>query len=213
MDRSTVMVSPGDALPGRPTALPIAPTHAVLGTPTHGPWPDGAAIASFGMGCFWGAERIFWQIDGVISTSAGYQAGFTPNPTYEEVCSGRTGHAEVVRVVWDPTQVSFDALLGAFWENHDPTQLMGQGNDIGTQYRSCVIVSPDLRADAEASKARYQDALTTQGFSAITTEIIDLADAGPFFFAEGYHQGYLHKNPGGYCNHGFCQVAYATTAP
>jgi peptide-methionine (S)-S-oxide reductase len=158
------------------------------------------------MGCFWGAERIFWQIPGVVTTAAGYAGGYTPNPTYEEVCSGRTGHTEVVLVVYDPARVSFDRLLKEFWEQHDPTQGMRQGNDVGTQYRSAIYVTtPEQRTVAERSLARYQVELQAAGFGEITTEI---ADASEFFYAEDYHQQYLAKNPNGYCNHGFCQVPY-----
>jgi peptide-methionine (S)-S-oxide reductase len=161
------------------------------------------------MGCFWGAERIFWQIPGVHTTAVGYAGGFTPNPTYDEVCTGRTGHAEVALVVYDPEQVSADRLLKEFWEQHDPTQGMRQGNDVGTQYRSAIYVTtPEQRAAAERSRATYQQALTASGFGEITTEI---TDAGHFYYAEDYHQQYLAKNPMGYCNHGFCQVAYSTT--
>jgi peptide-methionine (S)-S-oxide reductase len=208
--KRTTMVDREDALSGRDRSMPVADRHVVLGTPLQGPWPDGHEVIYFGMGCFWGAERIFWQIPGVYATAAGYQGGFTPNPTYEEVCTGRTGHTEAVLVVYDPGQVDLDVLLKAFWENHDPTQGMRQGNDVGTQYRSAIYVTtPEQRATAEASRAAYQRALTDAGYGEITTEIRDVADAGPFYYAEDYHQGYLDKNPYGYCNHGFCQVAYA----
>ena len=161
----------------------------------------------FGLGCFWGAERFYWQTPGVWTTAVGYAGGYTPNPTYEEVCSGRTGHNEVVLVVYDPDVVSYDELLKVFWEVHDPTQGMRQGNDIGTQYRSEIYVFDDAqRAEAEASRDRYQASLTEAGFGTITTEIVD---AGPFYYAEEYHQQYLERNPGGYCNHGFCQVSYS----
>jgi len=204
--RKTEMVAPSDALPGRDRLVPTAPTHLVTGQPMHPPFPEGTEQAVFGMGCFWGAERLFWQTDGVVTTAAGYAGGYTPNPTYEEVCSGQTGHAEVVLVVYDPAAVSYDVLLKVFWENHDPTQGMRQGNDVGTQYRSAIYTTTDeQRARAETSRAAYQAALTAAGFGDITTEI---ADAEPFYYAEDYHQQYLKKNPYGYCNHGFCQVAY-----
>jgi peptide-methionine (S)-S-oxide reductase len=204
------MISRDEALPGRDRRMPVADRHVVLGTPLQGPWPDGLEVISFGMGCFWGAERIFWQLPGVYSTAAGYQGGYTPNPTYEEVCTGRTGHAEVVQVVYDPEHVDLDVLLKAFWENHDPTQGNRQGNDVGTQYRSAVYpTTAEQRAAAERSRDSYQRALSDAGYGAITTEIVDAAEAGEFYYAEDYHQGYLHKNPYGYCNHGFCQVAYA----
>jgi peptide-methionine (S)-S-oxide reductase len=207
--RTTEMVTPDRALPGRPEPLRVAPTHVVLGTPMTGPWPDGLEVAYFAMGCFWGAERIFWQLPGVYSTAAGYAGGYTPNPTYEETCTGRTGHAESVQVVYDPAQVSYATLLKAFWENHDPTQLNGQGNDLGTQYRTAVYPTTDEQADAvKRSVDRYQAALSAAGYGQITTEVRPFDDAGPWFYAEDYHQQYLHKNPRGYCNHGFCQVAY-----
>ena len=200
------MVAPSEALPGRDRPVPTASAHLVTGQPLHPPFPEGTEQAAFGMGCFWGAERLFWQTDGVLTTAAGYAGGYTPNPTYEEVCSGQTGHAEVVLVVYDPAAVSYDVLLKVFWENHDPTQGMRQGNDVGTQYRSAIYTTTDeQRARAEASLAAYQAALRDAGFGDITTEI---ADAGPFYYAEDYHQQYLEKNPYGYCNHGFCQVAY-----
>ncbi len=172
----------------------------MLGTPIDGPWPDGTQVATFAMGCFWGAEKEMWQLPGVVTTAVGYAGGLTPNPTYGEVCSGRTGQAEVVRVAFDPSKITFAALLRAFWENHDPTQGMRQGADHGTQYRSAIYVADAAqRAAAEASRDAYQAQLSAGGYDAITTEI---ADAGPFFFAEDYHQQYLDKNPGGYCpNH------------
>jgi len=189
-----------EALPGRAEPMPVAPRHAVHGSPMGPPWPDGVAEAMFGMGCFWGAERVFWTLDGVISTQVGYAAGFTPNPTYQEVCSGRTGHNEVVRVIFDPSRIGFDALLRVFWERHDPTQGMRQGADRGTQYRSGVYVyDAAQRVAAEASKGGYGDALRAAGLGAVTTEIVD---APPFYYAEDYHQQYLHKNPGGYCGLG-----------
>jgi peptide-methionine (S)-S-oxide reductase len=198
----TTMVSADMALPGRATAMPVPARHEVLGTPLRPPYPDRSQIAEFALGCFWGAERIFWQVPGVISTSVGYEGGFTPNPTYEEVCSGRTGHAEAVRVVFDPAKVSYADLVRLFWESHDPTQGMRQGNDIGTQYRSAVFVrTPEQRAIAEQARAAYQKRLSAAGYGPISTEIVD---AGEFYFAEGYHQQYLsdNKNPNGYCGLG-----------
>jgi peptide-methionine (S)-S-oxide reductase len=187
---------PADALPGRPQPLPQAPTHEVLGTPNAGPWP-GTSQAVFGMGCFWGVEKLFWKQPGVVHTAAGYAGGHTPNPTYEEVCSGWTGHTEVVRVVYDPTKITHADLLKLFWENHDPTQGMRQGGDVGTQYRSAIYVGSEAeRAQAEATRDAYQARLTAAGFGAITTEI---APAGPFYAAESYHQQYLRKNADGYC--------------
>ncbi|MCB9683277.1 MAG: peptide-methionine (S)-S-oxide reductase MsrA [Alphaproteobacteria bacterium] len=195
-----VLPTPSEALPGRSTPMPVAPTHAVLGTPMQGPFPDGARTAVFGMGCFWGVERVFWKVPGVITTAAGYAAGLTPNPTYEEVCTGRTGHNEVVQVVYDPARVSYAELLRVFWENHDPTQGMRQGNDMGTQYRSGIYVDgEDQRQAAEASRVAYAARLKAEGWGEVTTEIVD---AGPFYFAEDYHQQYLHKNPQGYCGIG-----------
>ncbi|OYW34921.1 MAG: peptide-methionine (S)-S-oxide reductase [Rhizobiales bacterium 32-66-8] len=189
-----------DALPGRASPVPTAQTHHVSDHPLKGPYPQGLESAVFALGCFWGAERKFWQVPGVHVTAAGYIAGHTPNPTYEEVCSGRTAHTEAVLVVYDPKVVSFGALLKTFWESHDPTQGMRQGNDIGTQYRSGIYVSDaDQLAEARASKATYEAALKTRGFGAITTEI---SDGGPFYFAEDYHQQYLAKNPLGYCGLG-----------
>ncbi len=198
--KKTVMPSPDDALPGREAKMPVAAKHAVLGTPMEAPFPAGIELAMFGLGCFWGAERKFWKAEGVYSTSVGYAAGFTPNPTYEEVCTGRTGHNEVVRVAFDPTKTSYEALLKIFFESHDPTQGMRQGNDVGTQYRSGVYVYDEAqRAAAEAAKAAYDEALRAAGYDAITTEILD---APPYYFAEDYHQQYLHKNPNGYCGLG-----------
>ena len=194
------MPAPGDALPGRDATMPVADAHAVLGTPLTPPFPEGFEQAVFGLGCFWGAERIFWQAPGVHTTAVGYAAGQTPNPTYEEVCSGRTGHNEVVLVVWDPSLTSFGELLKLFWEGHDPTQGMRQGNDVGTQYRSGIYHStPAHREEALASLAEYQQALTASGHGTITTEILE---AGPFYYAEDYHQQYLAKNPSGYCGLG-----------
>ncbi len=207
----TTMVTRDDALPGRDAELAVADRHVVLGTPLKGPWPEGHEVITFGMGCFWGAERIFWQIPGVHSTAAGYMGGWTRNPTYEETCTAQTGHTEAVQVVFDPEQVDLDVLLKAFWENHDPTTPNRQGNDIGTQYRSAVYPTTDEQMSVvQDSRARYQKALTEAGYGEIATEIrpADEAGDGVFYYAEDYHQGYLHKNPGGYCNHGFCQVGY-----
>jgi peptide-methionine (S)-S-oxide reductase len=210
----TRMVSSDEALPGRGDPMTVVNTHVVLGTPLKGPWPEGHEVISFGMGCFWGAERIFWSIPGVYSTAVGYQGGYTPNPTYEEVCTAQTGHTEAVQVVYDPQKVSLETLLKAFWENHDPTTLNRQGNDVGTQYRSAIYATTDAQlAAAEQSRDRYQRALAAAGFGEITTEIRPAGDAGDFYYAEDYHQGYLHKNPYGYCNHGFCQVAYDEQSP
>jgi peptide-methionine (S)-S-oxide reductase len=197
----TEMVSPGDALPGRSQRpFPVPPTHDVLGTPLEPPFPDGLETAVFGMGCFWGAERKFWETGTVFSTAVGYAGGYTPNPTYEEVCSGRTGHTEAVLVVFDPRAVSYDELLRVFWENHDPTQGMRQGNDVGTQYRSAIYYTSDAqRVAAEASKERFQAQLRAAGYGDVTTEI---ARAGEFWYAEDYHQQYLSKNPFGYCGLG-----------
>ena len=198
--KKTEVPSQADALPGRPNPIPTAERHFVNGRPLKGPYPDGAQLAVFGMGCFWGVERIFWQMPGVWVTAVGYAAGHTPNPTYEEVCSGLTGHNEVVLVVYDPSQIAYEQLLKAFWEGHDPTQGMRQGNDIGTQYRSGIYVfDEEQRQAAERSKAAFQAALDGRGYGTITTEI---REAGPFYFAEDYHQQYLAKNPGGYCGLG-----------
>jgi peptide-methionine (S)-S-oxide reductase len=193
--------APGDALPGRPEPIMAPGLHAVLGTPIDGPYPDGTQIANFALGCFWGAEKDFWQVPGVFTTAVGYAGGITPNPTYREVCSGRTGQAEAVRVAFDPARISYPELLRVFWEHHDPTQGMRQGNDVGTQYRSAIYVANDAqRAAAEASREAYQSRLTAAGYGMITTEI---ADAGPFYLAEDEHQQYLHKVPNGYCpDHG-----------
>ncbi|MCU1429343.1 MAG: Peptide methionine sulfoxide reductase MsrA [Actinomycetia bacterium] len=195
------LVSPDEALPGRGSRpFTVPSTHYVLGTPLEPPFPDGFERAIFGMGCFWGEERKFWETGAVYTTAVGYAGGYTPNPTYEEVCSGRTGHTEAVLVVFDPKQTSFDAMLRVFWENHDPTQGMRQGNDVGTQYRSAIYYVNDAqRAAAEASRASYQEVLTRAGFGEITTEI---APAGEFYYAEDYHQQYLAKNPMGYCGIG-----------
>ncbi len=189
-----------EALPGRDTPLPVTNRHAVLDTPLQPPFPETTTQALFGMGCFWGAERLFWEADGVYTTAVGYAAGLTPNPTYEEVCSGRTGHNEVVLVVFEPERISYDEVLKLFWEGHDPTQGMRQGNDVGTQYRSGIYVySEEQRAAAEASLKEYQRALQAAGHGDISTEILD---APPFYYAEDYHQQYLHKVPGGYCGIG-----------
>ena len=207
----TTMVSPGDALPGRDAPLPVSDTHVVLGTPLEGPWPDGYEVLYVAMGCFWGAERIFWQIEGVHSTAVGYMGGWTKNPTYEETCTAMTGHTETVQVVYDPTRVELAVLLQAFWENHDPTTPNRQGGDVGTQYRSAIYTTTDAQYEAVlASRERYQESLQAAGFGEISTEIARTSDAGDgvFYYAEDYHQAYLHKNPRGYCNHGFCQVAY-----
>src|SRR5436190_3636999 len=193
----TSMPRPEEALKGRSEPI-VAPTrHFVNGASLTGPWPDGTQTAVFGLGCFWGAEKVFWETPGVLSTAAGYSGGFTPNPTYEEVCSGKTGHAETVLVAYDPSRVSYEQLLKVFWEDHDPTQGMRQGNDAGTQYRSVIEVGSDEeRRIAEASKALYQQRLSKAGYGEITTEI---RDRGPFYYAEDYHQQYLAKNPRGYC--------------
>jgi peptide-methionine (S)-S-oxide reductase len=195
--RPSTMPDPADALRGRDEAIPTAERHAVNGSSIRPPYPEGTELATFAMGCFWGAEKIFWQTPGVLSTSVGYAGGYTPNPTYEEVCSGRTGHAEAVQVVFDPSRIGYEELLTLFWENHDPTQGMRQGNDRGTQYRSAIYTHSDAqRAAAEASKQAYQVELSRAGFGSITTEI---ADAPTYYFAEDYHQQYLDKNPNGYC--------------
>jgi len=207
--------APDQALPGRATPIPTAERHFVNGRSLQPPYPKGMEKALFGLGCFWGAERKFWQMgDGIWVTAVGYSAGMTPNPTYEEVCSGMTGHNEVVLVVFDPKKTSYEALLKAFWENHDPTQGMRQGNDVGTQYRSGIYVFNEAqRKAAEASKAAYAQALAERGYGAITTEILD---AGPFYFAEDYHQQYLAKNPNGYCGLGgtgvSCQIGTGIAA-
>lgn len=198
--------TPQEALPGRAQPMAVPAHHFVNGNPLKPPYPDGMEIAMFGMGCFWGAERKFWQLDGVFSTAVGYAAGITPNPTYKEVCSGMTGHNEVVRVVFDPKVISYETLLRVFWENHEPTQGMRQGNDVGTQYRSGVYVySESQKKLAQASREAYQQALTAAGYGTITTEIID---APEFYYAEEYHQQYLAKNPGGYCGLGGTKVCF-----
>ncbi|MFU8870587.1 peptide-methionine (S)-S-oxide reductase MsrA [Micromonospora sp. SL4-19] len=194
--------TPDQALPGRSIAMPISDRHEVLPSPLKGPFPEGSQVAVFGMGCFWGAERLFWTLPGVITTSAGYAGGSTPNPTYEEVCSGMTGHAEVVQVVYDPTRISYEDLLKVFWENHDPTQGMRQGNDVGTQYRSAIYTTTDDQlATAQASRDAFAPIVARAGKGEITTEIARLGD---YYFAEDYHQQYLAptKNPNGYCTHG-----------
>ena len=197
--------TPEEALPGRAQPIMRPGRHTVLGAALAPPYPEGSQVADFALGCFWGAERKFWQTPGVITTAVGYEGGFTPNPTYEEVCSGLTGHSEAVRVVFDPARVSYGDLLRVFWEAHDPTQGMRQGNDVGTQYRSVVFVnSEEQRRAAEASREEFQRALTAAGYGPITTEIVD---AGDFYFAEDYHQQYLDKNPNGYCGLGGTGVA------
>jgi peptide-methionine (S)-S-oxide reductase len=197
MRRPSTVPSPTEALPGRSTPMPVPASHVVLGTPIAPPWPQGIGTAVFGLGCFWGAEKAFWQLPGVYSTAVGYAGGFTPNPTYEEVCSGRTGHAEVVLVAYDPDRVSYEELLRLFWEHHDPTQGMRQGNDVGTQYRSTILWADEAqRSLAEATRDRYQERLRAAGYGPITTEIAPLGD---FFHAEAYHQQYLAKDPDGYC--------------
>ncbi len=198
--RKTRLPTPEEALPGRPDPLPVPASHYVNGHPLQPPFPEGTQTAQFGMGCFWGAERVFWQTEGVYTTAVGYAGGITPNATYEEVCSGRTGHAEVVLVVFEPEVVAYDTLLQLFWENHDPTQGMRQGNDVGTQYRSAVYWTSEAQRDAALrSRDAYAERLASAGFGAITTEI---APAGPFYYAEEYHQQYLAKNPRGYCGIG-----------
>ena len=195
------MPSPTDALPGRPDPIVTPGIHTVLGTPLAGPWPDGTKTAIFGLGCFWGDEKDFWQLPGVVTTAVGYAGGYTPNPTYRETCTGQTGHAEVVMVAYDPERISYEALLKTFWEHHDPTQGMRQGNDVGTQYRSIIVADELQRPIAETSRAMYQEMLSKAGFDEIRTEIVD-ASSTPFYYAEDYHQQYLDKNPGGYCpNH------------
>jgi peptide-methionine (S)-S-oxide reductase len=192
--------APADTLPGRDTPLPVPSRHEVLDAPLQPPFPDGFQTAVFGMGCFWGAERVFWQAPGVYTTAVGYAGGDTPNPTYEEVCSARTNHAEVVLVVFDPAETSYEALLKLFWENHDPTQGMRQGNDVGTQYRSAILWTSEAQRDAAvASREAYAESLKGAGYGDITTEI---AEAGPFYYAEAYHQQYLAKVPNGYCGLG-----------
>lgn len=203
--RKTTPVSPEEALPGRDQPMPLPAAHRVLGTPLTPPFPEGLEQAIFGMGCFWGAERLFWRAPGIYTTAVGYAGGYTPNPTYEEVCSGRTDHAEVVLAVFDPAQTSYEELLRIFWEGHDPTQGMRQGNDVGTQYRSAIYwTTPTQQEQALESRARYQLALQRAGYGPITTE---LAPATTFYYAEAYHQQYLDANPGGYCGLGGTGVA------
>ena len=196
--KKTEMVAESDALPGRSTPLPLTNTHAVLGTPLQGPFPEGMEVAEFGMGCFWGAERVFWKLDGVYTTAVGYSGGYTPNPTYEETCTNKTGHAETVLVVYDPNKITYEDLLKTFWEAHDPTQHMRQGNDVGTTYRSAIYTHSAAQLEAAlASSAMYQERLEAAGHGAVATEI---TEAGPFYYAEDHHQQYLHKVPNGYCS-------------
>jgi peptide-methionine (S)-S-oxide reductase len=211
--KPSTMVTADEALSGRTETMPVPAAHEVLGNPIAPPFPEGLEQAIFGLGCFWGAERIFWRAPGVYTTAVGYAGGFTANPTYEEVCSGRTGHTEAVLVVFDPKETSYDEILRLFWENHDPTQGMRQGNDQGTQYRSAIYTIDEAqRAAADASRERFQQELAKSGFGEITTEI---AEAGPFYYAEDYHQQYLAKNPNGYCGLGgtgvACPVGLKTT--
>jgi peptide-methionine (S)-S-oxide reductase len=213
--KKAAMPRPEEALPGRRAKMPIPDAHFVNGHPLAPPFPAGLETAIFGLGCFWGAERVFWRLPGVYTTAVGYAGGYTPNPTYEEVCSGATGHTEAVLVVYDPKQVSYDTLLKTFWESHDPTQGMRQGNDAGTQYRSAVYATtPAQRKEADASRERYQRALAASGRGAITTEI---RDAPEFYYAEDYHQQYLAKNPNGYCGLGgtgvSCPIPTAAATP
>jgi peptide-methionine (S)-S-oxide reductase len=208
----TQMVAKDKALAGRDAPVEVADRHIVLGSPLKGPWPEGSEVLYVGMGCFWGSERIFWQIDGVYSTAAGYIGGWTRNPSYEETCTSLTGHTEAVLVVYDPAKVSIETLLAAFWENHDPTTPNRQGGDVGTQYRSAIFATnAEQLTAAKASRDTYQARLAAKGFGGISTQI-DMADDagdGEFYYAEDYHQQYLYKNPSGYCNHGFCQVSYS----
>lgn len=209
--KKTDMIDPSAALPGRSTPVEITNEHVVLGSPLKPPFPDGIETIYLAMGCFWGAERIFWQLPGVYTTAAGYMGGWTKHPTYEETCTAQTGHTESVLVAYDPTQVTVDQLMKAFWENHDPTTANRQGNDVGTQYRSAIFPTTDQQmAAVQASTQRYQRALTAAGYGQISTQITpaDQAGDGVFYYAEEYHQGYLRKHPGGYCNHGFCQIGY-----
>ena len=204
----TTMVEPAEALPGRAEAVRVPARHEVLGTPLQGPFPTGVETAIFGMGCFWGAERIFWEAEGVYTTAVGYAGGVTPNPTYEETCSGRTGHAEVVLVAFDAAKTSYQEMLKLFWEGHDPTQGMRQGNDMGTQYRSLIMYNSEAeKVTAEASLAAYQQMLSAAGHGTITTELIAQDNEHRFYYAEDYHQQYLAKNPGGYCGLGGTGVA------
>jgi peptide-methionine (S)-S-oxide reductase len=209
--KKSEMVTPENALPGRGTPMQVPELHDVLGTPLQPPFPEGMQQLVVGMGCFWGAERVFWQADGVYTTAVGYAGGYTPNPTYEEVCSGRTGHTEAVLVVFDPAVLPLEGVLRLFWENHDPTQGMRQGNDMGTQYRSAVYWANDAqRTTAEASREMFQVELAGAGYGEITTE---LAEAGPFYYAEPYHQQYLAKNPNGYCGLGGTGVSCPIPLP
>ena len=204
--RAPEMISAEQALPGRDTPIEVPTTHFVTGRPIVPPWPEDHALIAFGMGCFWGAERLYWPLEGVYTTFVGYAGGFTPNPTYPEVCTGRTGHAEVAVVVFDPAVIGLEELFAPFWENHDPTQVNRQGNDVGTQYRSTVLTTTDEQAAAAtASRERYQHKLFDHGFAEIATTVGPLEQ---LYWAEPEHQQYLAKHPGGYCNHGFCQVAY-----
>src|SRR3954468_13633096 len=204
-NKPTQMVSPDEALPGRSDAMPVPPAHDVLGTPIAPPFPEGLEHAIVGMGCFWGAERVFWRAPGVYTTAVGYAGGYTKNPTYEETCSGRTGHTEAVLVVFDPKVTSYEEILRLFWENHDPTQSMRQGNDVGTQYRSAIYATTDEQLEAaEASREMFQAELAKGGYGEISTQI---PPAGPFYYAEPYHQQYLAKNPNGYCGLGGTGVA------
>ncbi len=206
--KKTDVPTPEEALPGRPETMEIPDRHFVNGHPLEGPWPEGVETAVFGMGCFWGAERLFWQADGVYSTAVGYAGGSTPNPTYRETCTGRTGHTEVVLVAFDPTKISFERLTGIFWEGHDPTQGMRQGNDVGSQYRSALFATTDEQLDiAKTTRDRYQEELSRAGYGPITTEIGSL---GTFYYAEDYHQQYLAKNPDGYCGIGGTGVSCPT---
>jgi peptide-methionine (S)-S-oxide reductase len=214
-NHKTAIIDPANALPGRATPITVPGRHRVLGTPMAPPFPDGLEQAVFGLGCFWGAERKFWQLDGVYTTAVGYSGGITPNPTYEEVCSGRTGHTEAVLVVFDPAGITYRQLLAAFFEDHDPTQGMRQGNDTGTQYRSAIYTESDEQAaEAAAVAATFQTRLTEAGYGAITTEF---APAGPFYYAEDYHQQYLAANPNGYCGLGgtgvSCPIGVAKLEP
>jgi peptide-methionine (S)-S-oxide reductase len=213
--RKTTMIDAADALPGRDREMPVADHHAILGTPMRPPFPEGFGEIVVGMGCFWGGERVFWQAPGVYTTAAGYAGGYSPNPTYEEVCTGRTGHTEVVHAVFDPAKTSYEEMLRLFWENHDPTQGMRQGNDVGTQYRSAIYYFDDVqRAAAQVSRSAYSERLCAAGYREITTEI---EKAGPFYYAEDYHQQYLHKTPGGYCGLGgtgvSCPIGIGVAAP
>ena len=205
LNKKTEMPSHDTALPGRDMTMPVSPRHFVLDTAMQAPWPENTELAMFGMGCFWGAERKFWQADGVYSTQVGYAAGLTPNPTYEEVCSGQTGHNGVVQVIFSPEKISLDDILKVFWENHDPTQGMRQGYDMGTQYRSGIYYSdPNNLETINFFKDKYQSALTKNGYGEITTEVKEISN---FYFAEEYHQQYLAKNPNGYCGHGGCGIS------